>query len=252
MSQGWVGIIERLISPPGGLLLLLVIGLYLLKTQRVVGYRILVFATGLFYLLSLPITALGLAALLETASVLDVATIQKENTAIVVLGGGRREQAAEFAGDTLSRISLERVRYGAWLAKQSGLPILVSGGLAKGEKHPAEAQLMKQAIEGEFQGNVRWLEPGSSNTYENARNSSAILRDAGVDHIYLVTHAWHMPRSLWSFKQFGITVTPAPTVFTESQYDSGIDWVLPNPKALEKVAMVCHEIFGLVWYRLRY
>jgi hypothetical protein len=34
----------------------------------------------------------------------------------------------EYGGDTLGRLTLERVRYGARVAKKTGLPVLVAGG----------------------------------------------------------------------------------------------------------------------------
>ncbi|MBK7593641.1 MAG: YdcF family protein, partial [Betaproteobacteria bacterium] len=66
--------------------------------------------------------------------------------AIVIPGGGVRRNAPEYGGDTLGRLTLERVRYGARLAKQTGLPLLVTGGSVTGNTVP-EAVLMKEALE---------------------------------------------------------------------------------------------------------
>ena len=49
--------------------------------------------------------------------------------AIVILGGGTRRNAPEYGGDTLGRLTLERVRYGAQVAKLTALPVLVTGGV---------------------------------------------------------------------------------------------------------------------------
>ena len=46
----------------------------------------------------------------------------------MILGGGLRRSAPEYGGDTLGRLTLERLRYGAMLAKRTGLPVMVSGG----------------------------------------------------------------------------------------------------------------------------
>ena len=48
--------------------------------------------------------------------------------AVVILGGGVRRNAPEYGGDTLATLTLERVRYGARVARLTGLPVLVSGG----------------------------------------------------------------------------------------------------------------------------
>ena len=42
--------------------------------------------------------------------------------AIVILSGGLRDYAPEYGGPTVNRVTLERVRYGARLARQSGEP----------------------------------------------------------------------------------------------------------------------------------
>jgi uncharacterized SAM-binding protein YcdF (DUF218 family) len=51
---------------------------------------------------------------------------------IVILGGGRRkgalENPSEYQQQDLSPNSMERLRYGARLSKQTKLPILVTGG----------------------------------------------------------------------------------------------------------------------------
>ena len=54
---------------------------------------------------------------------------------------------------------------------------------------------MKQVLEREFQVPVTWVEETSRNTLENARGSFQVLGAAGIRRVYLVTHAWHMPRA---------------------------------------------------------
>jgi uncharacterized SAM-binding protein YcdF (DUF218 family) len=78
--------------------------------------------------------------------------------AIVILGGGVRHEALEYGGHTLGRLTLERTRYGARVAKQTGLPVLVSGGAPSGGI--AEAEVMRAALAEEFGVPVRWVETG--------------------------------------------------------------------------------------------
>ena len=53
--------------------------------------------------------------------------------AIAILAAGSRLASPEFGGEfgdeTLYALSLQRIRYGAYLGCKTGLPILVSGGL---------------------------------------------------------------------------------------------------------------------------
>jgi uncharacterized SAM-binding protein YcdF (DUF218 family) len=251
MSRGLAGLLEHLIGPPGGPLLIMIVGLLLWRSRAQVGKWVTLSGIGLLYLSSLHITALGLTALLETTPALSKAEISAPRArAIVILGASRRENAAEFTVDSLNAAGLERVRYGAWLARQTGLPILVSGGLSRGN-HPSEAELMRATLQEEFGITVRWLEGESRTTYENARYSAALLQGEGIDTVYVVTHALHIPRAMWSFQKSGLQAIAAPTVF-ESDGTISLHSFLPNAHAMASIARVFHELAGLVWYRLRY
>ena len=114
----------------------------------------------------------------------------------MILGGGVRT-APEFGGETLGRLTLERVRYGARVARQTTLPVLVSGGVVYGGT--AEAVLMKRALEEELNVAVRWTEERSRDTRSNAAESAAILRPAGVQRVLLVAHGFDMPRATAEF-----------------------------------------------------
>jgi uncharacterized SAM-binding protein YcdF (DUF218 family) len=90
--------------------------------------------------------------------------------AIVVLGGSLRTVAPEYENQvTLSHYSLERIRYAAQLAKQTKLPLLVSGGKVFHSNIPPEAEIMTDVLNNEFNQAVRWQEKESRNTAENAK-----------------------------------------------------------------------------------
>lgn len=168
--------------------------------------------------------------------------------AIVILSGGARTNAPEFGGQTVSRITLERVRYGARLARQSGLPVLVSGGNPSGSE--PEAKLMQAALKEDFGLSARWVEARSLDTRENAQLSAKILHEAGIQRIVLVTHAAHMRRSLESFEAAGLQVTPAPTAYLgHGEGDEPVPR-LPNMNAAYAGAYAVHEWLGLIAYRL--
>ena len=60
--------------------------------------------------------------------------------------------------------------------RQTGLPILATGGSVMGNTVP-EAVLMKEALELEYGVKVRWVEDRSRNTLENALYSAANARE---------------------------------------------------------------------------
>jgi len=244
--------LESLLLPPGGLLLLLVAGLLLLKFKQRSGYAVLVTGVVLFYLLSAPIVSSALMSLLESSALPPTGDLQADpNAAVVILGGGRYRNAPEYGGDTVSTLTLERVRYGARLARRTHLPVLVAGGTVW-KQRASEGSLMKQALEEDFNTAVRWVEGQSRTTWENARYTKELLATEGITRIYLVTHAWHMPRSAYAFQHFGFDVIAAPTSFNNtSEVDpDASDW-LPEARALRGSYFALHEMVGLWWYRMK-
>ncbi len=223
--------------PPLGFLVIALFAVTFLQGRRLKAVAGI--AIALTLLLSLPLIANTLSRSLEgrPASVAELSTAQ----AIVVLGGGVHYAAPEYGGDTLSKTSLERVRYGARLARDTKLPILVTGGSVYGGE--PEGKLMQRVLENEFFVAVRWAEAASRNTQENAAYSAALLRSSGVQRIALVTHAWHMPRAAAAFAKTGLEVTPAPMGFAPREV-SVFENLLPSTGAFERSANTIREWVG--------
>jgi len=174
--------------------------------------------------------------------------------AIVVLGAGRYNNAPEYGNtDTAGHLAMMRLRYAERLREQTGLPILTSGGRPRGELK-AEAELMHDTLKSAFEGLARWTESKSRNTLENAVCSQFILEGQGIDHVFLVTHATHMPRSVYAFRKAGLTVTPAPTGFLRDTFGNATVWEtwLPNMEALQLSRTALHEWLGLLYYKMVY
>ena len=126
----------------------------------------------------------------------------------------------------------------------------MSGGDPLNEGRPAAAY-MKEILEGEFGVPVRWLEGHSRTTFENARDTWALLAPRGVTRIFLVTHAWHMGRAKGVFEQQGFAVTAAPTGFStrDAMTRGALAWV-PDANALSDTRQALHEWLGRLWYAL--
>ena len=246
-------VIEAMLLPPGSTLVLLLLGLIIRQRFYRTGQTFMYGGIALLVVFSIPLLSGMLIRSYETIPALD--TTQLESTpaqAIVLLGGGRYANAPEYQRDTVNRHALERARYAAWLYHKTKLPILVTGGSVYGGESLSEAQLLKQVLEGSFLTVVRWTEDQSRTTYENARFSRALLAEDKVQHVLLVTHALHMPRSVEAFEQAGFTVTPAPMGFhTPSQRPWFLD-LLPSAGALRQSGSFMHEVLGRSWYWLRY
>jgi uncharacterized SAM-binding protein YcdF (DUF218 family) len=212
------------------------------------GAALCVVALVLLYALSTPIAARLIAEPLARYPALDAAHLAEDAGAIVVLGAGRYDAAPEYGGDTIRGAALERVRYGAFLHRRTGRPLLVSGGDPE-QTGTAEASLMKKALESEFGVTVAWIESVSNNTAENAIMSRAILEKAGIKKVYLVTHAEHMARAVEAFEAAGLAVVPAPTILLPARPLEARDFV-PSGGAMSASARALHEWLGRAWYAL--
>lgn len=241
--------LSAIVLPPLMPLLCMVTGLLLLRSRPRLGRGLAWGGLLLMWLLSTPVTLNFLTVPLEAVPVLQ-AEDMKRAQAIVILGAGQRRDMPEYGGATPNRLALERLRYGARLAKQSGLPILVTGGAPTGDR--PEAELMAASLREDFGVEPHWIEESSLDTAGNAAFSARILQKAGIGRIVLVTHAAHMRRAAGEFSAQGLTVIPAPTAFLSSArvghefYD-----YLPGPSTAYESWLVSHEWFGLMVQRMR-
>ncbi|HQU47813.1 MAG TPA: YdcF family protein [Casimicrobiaceae bacterium] len=233
-------LLKAVVLPPGGPLLLAIAGLLLARRHPRVGRSIAAAGVATLFVLSMPIVAALLVRSLDASPPLDL-EVAKGAQAVVILGGGTRRGAPEYGGDTLGRLTLERVRYGARVARQTGLPVLVSGGSVSGDE--TEAKLMREALANEYGVDVRWAEDRSRTTHENAVESAAILRAAGVRRVVLVAHSFDMPRATSEFASQGIETIAAPTGIVTLRVDSPLDF-LPSVMGIEGSYYALYEMLA--------
>lgn len=249
MSWFITNVIASFLLPPFSLLLLLALGILLLYRRHKLAKPLILTAFGLLWISSTPYFAEGALRVLETQTA-PLTGQPPAADAIVILGGGTYFHAPEYAGqDTVNEHTLLRLRYGAKLQRETGKPILVAGGRPLGNS-VSEAQLMRATLEQDFHVPVQWTEDTSGNTQENALDSFRILQKAGIKRIYLVTHAWHMPRSAGVFRRAGFEVIEAPTAYI-TRYRIDLLAFMPRAESLRDSKIFMHEILGLLWYRIK-
>jgi uncharacterized SAM-binding protein YcdF (DUF218 family) len=194
----------------------------------------------MLWVLAMPVVAAFLVRSLDASPPLDTAQASGAK-ALVILGGGVRRNAAEYGGDTLATLTLERVRYGARVARAIHLPILVTGGVVLGGE--PEARLMRAVLEREYGLDVRWSEERSRNTHENALRSAEILRAAGIERVVLVAHSFDIPRAKAEFAAAGIEIIAAPTGIPAAGPDTFLDY-LPSIGGLHTSYYAVYEILA--------
>ena len=170
--------------------------------------------------------------------------------AVVVLGGGLEPHAPEYDGTNLSPWSAERLRYGLWLGRRLEAPVAFTGGVGWAQKQglEPEADVAARLAANDYGRPLRWTENASRDTRENANNTVALLRQAGVEQIVLVTHGWHMERALKAFReaaarQRGMLVTAAPMGLATKSDGGIVDW-MPTSDGFTQIRQLCREWLG--------
>ncbi|MGB0129733.1 MAG: YdcF family protein, partial [Rhodocyclaceae bacterium] len=232
---------DSLTFPPMGPILIALLGT--LIAGRLPRFGRILFWLGMLstVFLTTPFAAGVLMRHLENIPPVDLA-VAKTAQAIVVLGGGAYRHAPEYRGDTVSPGTLQRLRYGARLAKQTGLPVLVTGGAPSGGNPVAFA--MQDSMENDFGVPAKWIESASLDTRENARFSWNILSREKIRRIVLVTDVSHMRRARLYFATAGFDVIAAPTNYSAPNVSIAYDF-MPSEIALRQSSAALHEWLGL-------
>lgn len=255
--ESWKPFFSVLLLPPVPFLVLVLVGARLILPRRGLGWFVLLIGvTGLWlstcaatgHLLTqwalkppAPLSLAGIAELKDAAKA-------RRPVAIVVLGGGVEALAPEYGVSNLLPAALERLRYGMWLQRETGLPVAFSGGVGWGVHDvQAEAQVAARVAAQDFGRPLKWTEDTSRDTRENAIRTVTMLRADGITHIVLVTHGTHMPRALRAFETAAggsIRIQPAPMGLKGRQRWHALDW-FPSASGYAEVSRAVHELIGL-------
>jgi uncharacterized SAM-binding protein YcdF (DUF218 family) len=256
--ESWKPVVAALLLPPVPFLVLTLIGARLLLPRRGLGWLVIVFSVAMLWLSASTGAARGVAQLLLPAPAalsfdrvreLRAEVAAKKPVAIVILGGGAEPFAPEYGVSSLQDQSLERLRYGVWLAGQTGAPLAFSGGSGWAQSGSTdEARVAAKIAAEEFNRPIRWLEGQSRDTRENATRTIALLKPAGIEHIVLVTHGYHMARALRAFGEAGgsaLQIEAAPMGLARKTEQPTLDW-LPSAGGFRDMRQVLRELIGRV------
>lgn len=262
---GVKGLLSPWLLPPVSLYLLAAVGLLLAGRWPRLGRWLIVLSLISGIGLSMPLFADRLMGWVEAPyTVLDPPPLRLPQArqaawrnkpdqapqAIVVLSGGTlTDGTASTRPNRIGGYSLERIVHARRVARLTGLPVLITGGVPPygGE---AEARIMRGVLEGDLAWPVKWIETKSRDTQENAAFTQEILQPLGIRRVLLVTHAFHMRRAQSVFEREGFTVTPAPHSFLAGP--TRFNWLqlIPTLDAIAASRLALREIIGMVWYRM--
>lgn len=244
-------VVVAILLPPTGALPLLLMGWWL-RARRAWLAR-LFFALGLLGLWvgSSDLGALWLQERLlgpqQAFALARLKDVPPQQTAVVVLGGGGRLTVPEYGSPQLKTISIERLRYGIWLASRCDCRLLFTGSVGRGAKPGmlSEADLADRLARDEFGFIPTWLEKRSTDTRENALYSAELLQGTGIKRVLLVTHDVHMHRAMRAFRAAlppEVELIPAPMGLA----GPGWDWrdLLPSHDGIARARYVGYEWLG--------
>ena len=254
--ESWKPVLTTLLLPPAPLLLLTLIGARLILPRRGLGWFVILMSAALLWLSTCTGTGRWLSQfVLRPPAALGTERIQalkaeaqaNRPVAIVVLGGGLEALAPEYGVANLRAPSLERLRYGIWLGRETGLPVAFSGGVgwAQLDAKP-EAQIAAQIAASEYGRPLKWVEDNSRDTHENAARTIALLKPQGIRRIVLVTHGYHMPRALRQFERAAggeIAIEAAPMGLARRSDLPSLAW-MPSTQGFEDTRNVLRELLG--------
>lgn len=236
-----------LLIPPINLLAFAAIGAALCHRRG--GRALLAVSLSGLVLFALPAVSGCLLALLELHLDRIPSPAQPPQAIVILSADQQRIFTKNGIGWRVGGLTLEREAAGAVLARQTHLPILVTGGVIR-EHAPPLAEQMAASMERDFLSPVRWQETRSGDTWQNAVFSAEMLRAQGIQRVYLVTHAWHMRRALLAFRRAGLVATPSP-VALDAAPDLRAASFLPSARGWQESYYAMHELIGWAWYAVR-
>ena len=253
--ESWKPMLSTLVMPPVPFLLLILIGALLMFRRRVLAWVLVLLGSAGVWLMCTTAVGIGLTHLLlkppPALGATEIAELRRApKTAILVLGAGRYLLAPEYGLANLKPYTLERLRYGLWLSRETGLPVGFSGGVGHGgDPGPSEAEIAARIAEREFGRPLRWSEGQSRDTHENAVRSVALLHAGGIERIVLVTHGFHMRRAMANFSREmqrtgkPMALVAAPLGLRDPGPLDGSDW-MPTAEGFRDTRVALHEWLG--------
>ena len=229
-------LLRELLLPPISPLLLGFAGLLLLQRRPRLARGLLIFALGSLWLLATPLISNAIVRSAQHYPALDLSQLDGAQAIVILGGGGGRAWAPEYGGPAAGGELLEKLGYGSFIARRTGLPILVTGARI-------EVSTMLATLRQNFDLDPRWVDDQAYDTFDNASNAAALLKRDGINRVILLTRAAHMWRSVHEFTAVGLTVVPAPVGINTRRPLVLLDY-LPRADALLESYEACYELLG--------
>ncbi|MDO9381786.1 MAG: YdcF family protein [Hyphomicrobiaceae bacterium] len=249
-------VLTFLLQPSTFLLVLIVAGLLLQRSQRRqrLGIRLIATgAAGYFIAGILPLSNLLILPLEQRYAGIPAPAADEKITGIIMLGGFEDGWVSKGRGGVALNEAAERLTEGVRLAlKHPESRVIFTGGvggLLSGGTDAATpiGQLLQ---DWGIAADRIVLEGKSRNTLENAEFTRALVDPKRGERWLLVTSAYHMPRAMGVFRHAGFAVEPHAVDFRTHGEVDVMRLFETVGDGLRRTDMVFKEWIGLLVYRL--
>lgn len=247
-------IIAPLFWPSSIILLLLVAGAVLLLLDRGVCWGRRMVVSGVILMLACGFSPLGNWLLLPLEQRFARGEVPDDLAGIIILGGFERIEITRDRKQLAINEAAERLTESILLAKaRPRAKVIFTGGDAA-MIGPAESgatdQVRQYLVAVGIAPERLVIEGASRTTHENALLLAPILKPAPGQSYLLVTSAFHMPRSIATFRAKGFDVQPWPVDYRTAGWQDLTAPFTSMPAGLNSVDTAFKEWVGLIAYRL--
>jgi len=229
-------ILEMFLLPSVFVLVLILIGIILIfrKKRGKLGKILIILGILLYYLFSItPVADLIISPLEKQYQPVQKEELEKADKIVLLLGG--KESDVLRASEVLRLYNLQSA-------------IIISGRDPLSPKIEEAKEVKDFLVERGIPSENIILEDKSRTTKESAENLKNLVVE---EPFFLVTSAYHMPRSMESFQKMGANPIAAPADFKIKESYDILDF-FPDAQNLRNSDIALHEYFGILWYRLKY
>lgn len=237
------------ITPPGIICTLLIYAIYI--KNRTKSRKTIIATLIFFYTTSTPFIINEVFLLWEVPPT-AISAVKPHDIGIILTGGTintTREPAENiFLGGTSDRIGQTLQLYKLGKIKK----IIISGGNVPVLRNTTTReidQIARYLIISGVSKNDIYLEDRSTNTHENAVNTSKILKKQFPNQTcILITSGFHLKRASKCFEKTGIQFTPYGSNYLSSERQWAVIYFLPGGNTMGHLQLILREIIGYFSY----
>jgi len=243
-------IFNYVIFPPSLFIIILFFALYYINKSRKKTVILIIADIIILYSLSIePVKNIILSPLENYASPIDL-KLNHHADYIVVIGGGTINSSPEEDGmGSLTSDAMKRALYGIYLAGIFKVPVIFSGGEISSSQKESESEIALRIMKRYAPEEIKLLKEDQART--TSENAEFVKTKFNPKKIILVTSAYHMKRSLYSFTKAGMECIAAPTDYKIDGPRYNATSFIPKTGEMDDLYKGLKEYAGLIFYRFK-